>query len=328
MKIKCNIGTKINGKFGVQVLDSEGNPVAGKQRPLNGNAVSYDGAAKIFTAVDPGLDIGDFYYAKVGTGSVERTRSDTGLAVAKAAVTSTERPSRNSWVEVDNLDGTATYTITFTLPFSLGAVTGTISEVALYRDVSDTYLAGQLIKDELGDPTTVTILADEQLIVTYSMEFTGPLEGTLIGSGTVDADGVSTNYEIYAQPLLKWYNIHQNTDTTIRYSSGVIGDAHVYASNGTTKLASTTIGSSVVSHDGIGTVSWNNSAASFAPSSFSSTDVRYLLFSSTSSSGSIDTATNTEASGDLGLVLCKFTPAINKGATKSLSVEVDFSVSV
>lgn len=327
MKIKAKLNTKTTGRFSIAVLDSEGNPVEGKQIAETNNAVTYKGAADLFTAT-ANNDLSDYLYVKVGTGNTEITRSSPDLGSPLAAQSAAARTNRNTWGEVDNGDGTVTYTLTSVRAFSTGAVTGTISEVGLYSQTNTLFIAGQLIKDEFGDPTTVTLLADEQLVVTYILEITAPISGTLIDSGTVDADGVTTTWELFAQPFLKTWQLNGSTDGTIRYNS-TPSNAIAMTSNGITNLAnvSTTY---TATHNGTGTVTFNGNNVTFAPSSFNSSDCKYIGYTNYTTLYDVDTATVTEESGGFtrALFILRFTPAINKPSNKSLTLQLDVDVNV
>jgi hypothetical protein len=327
MKIKAKLNTKTTGRFSIAVLDSEGNPVEGKQIAETNNAVTYDGAAKLFTAAGNN-SFSDNFYVKVGTGNTEITRSSLDLGSPLAAQTASDRINRSDWGEVDNGDGTATYTLTAVRAFSTGAVTGTISEVGIYMQGGNTFFAGQLIKDEFGDPTTVTLLADEQLVVTYIIEVIAPLQGTLIDSGTVDADGVSTTWELFAQPLLKTWAVNGSADGTIRYNS-LPSNVVAMASNGITNLANVSA-SYTATHNGTGTVTFNGGNVTFAPSSFNSSDCKYLGYSNYNTLYDVDTSTVTEESGSFtrALFILRFTPAINKPSNKSLTLQLDVDINV
>ncbi len=75
--------------------------------------------------------------------------------------------------------------------------------------VANRLLAGQLIKDGLGNPVTITILSDEQLDITYTMYI--PVMSDIIGatSGTMILNGIEYNYstDIYLSRLFFAYYI-------------------------------------------------------------------------------------------------------------------------
>lgn len=204
------------GYYSLAVLDKEENRVEEKCTGTIGNVITYDGAYYSLITDDM---FGDLYGA-VGTGTTERTRNSTGLDTPVSGRTSRKSVSR-SGKEVDNLNGTSTLTLTRTLPFSLGDKVGTFSEVGLYTSSSTgTFIAGQLIKDELGNPTTITVLADEQLVITYTLEWTVPISSNLVGTGSVtDAASNTYNYEVWAQPYFRDYAVGSTSTTNIFSSS-------------------------------------------------------------------------------------------------------------
>lgn len=138
-------------------------------------------------------------HIKVGTGTVERVTSSTDLgqplpATATTSSIYTTHPSE--YLLSDNGDGTSTFSFDYVGAFAIGAIDATISEVGIFD--YNVLLAGQLIKDEQGNPTTVTVLPDEELIVTYTIELTVPNAPHVIGTGTALIGGQSVGYTIYA----------------------------------------------------------------------------------------------------------------------------------
>lgn len=133
------------------------------------------------------------YGCEVGTGTSEPLPTDGALEIPLAIAWNINYSSAsrkpNVHLERPYVGITKTYT------FNVGAVVGNISEIAIWQHAGS-YKKGSmfsraLIKDEAGNPTTITVLADEQLIVTYehrhyinmesrtgTFELTGSLAGT------------------------------------------------------------------------------------------------------------------------------------------------------
>lgn len=134
-----------------------------------------------------GLDyIGEtsyLYGCRVGAGSATPLATDTALQSSVAYTN----------VEVDRTDtysNTSPYwsAIIITWRFAVGEAAGNLSEVGIFYD-SDPNSCGSraLILDEFGDPTTITVLSNEILDVTYEAR-TYMLEDDITGSATIGED--------------------------------------------------------------------------------------------------------------------------------------------
>ena len=123
----------------------------------------------------------------------------------------------------------------FTYTFPVGAVTGDLREIGFF-DSSGSMFSHALIKDGTGNPTTVTILADEQLFVTYEVR-KYPAETDQTGTFVLAINGVDTSFSYTARPALinttistnYWYGSHQlGVDTNldkyiVAYESQTLG---------------------------------------------------------------------------------------------------------
>lgn len=119
----------------------------------------------------------------------------------------------------------------FTYTFPVGAVTGDLREIGFF-DSSGNMFSHALIKDGTGNPTTVTVLADEQLFVTYEVR-KYPAETDQTGTFILSINGVDTSFSYTARPALinttistnYWYGSHQlGVDTNIvAYESQTLG---------------------------------------------------------------------------------------------------------
>jgi|SRR5690554_1031779 len=198
MDINFKAKFEAEGSYNLVVLDKEGNRVEEKCVNNNKNVVTYWGANEfLLVQSNPFKNL----YAGVGTGVSEITRDATNLgSPAFSRSAAVNGPTRLE-AESDNGDGTSTLDLTRAFSFGLGVITGTISEVGVFASATgENLVAGQLIKDEFGNPTTITLLSDEQLIVTYTLKFIVPNAPFLAGSGTVqDALSNSYDYEVWGQ---------------------------------------------------------------------------------------------------------------------------------
>lgn len=125
-------------------------------------------------------------YCRVGTGSTPPSETDTALENQIASTTSYSL-SRGVTVGEGFCWGRAVYT------FALGAVVGNISELGIGWTASsnNTLFSRALILDQFGNPTTITLLADEQLRVTWENRWYWPTEdstGVLTNEGNLGGD--------------------------------------------------------------------------------------------------------------------------------------------
>ena len=122
-------------------------------------------------------------YCRVGSGAATPLATDTALQ-SSVAVTNTA------------VDTTTTYSSSSpywsaairTWRFAVGDAAGNLSEVGIFA-TGDANSCGSraLILDEFGDPTTITVLSNEILDVTYEAR-TYMLEDDITGSATIGAD--------------------------------------------------------------------------------------------------------------------------------------------
>ena len=164
---------------------------------------------------------------KVGSSSDIPTTSDTSLGqpAGFSIPVATSFYSHSSGNPVWYTYGRFTYT------FPVGAVTGDLREIGFF-DSSGNMFSRALIKDGVGNPTTVTILADEQLFVTYEVR-KYPAETDQTGTFVLAINGVDTSFSYTARPALintisssnYWYGSHQlGVDTNVAaYESQALG---------------------------------------------------------------------------------------------------------
>lgn len=326
-KIKAEpvkLGSK--GYYSLSVYKADGTEVEEKRVDACNNVVTYGGAYSIFF----GTAMFSNYYANIGTGASEITRSSTGLGNRFNATSSGSSASR-AGNEVDNGDGTSTLTFVRTMSFSLGSTTGTFSEVGISTSSNGSgFIAGQLIKDALGNPTTITVLSDEQLRVTYTLELTIPNGGLAvqpsIGTGTVTTPEGSSTYTIYTQPFFSVYTVGDSF-ATIRLSSA--RSVTSFNNSAGTTITSTSTGGISLSHDGTGTVTVTTGNNTLAPSSFSSTDIAYIgAGGGSNSSAAVNNLNITSkrypsTSSSYQYLAAEFSPPLSKDATRSLRCQFE-----
>jgi len=329
MENKKSIKLGSKGHYNLTVLNSEGSRVEEKCTGEISNVITNTGAFNSFF----GGQMFNRGVAVLGTGSVEITETDTGLTNQDGgASANSDLPSR-SGNEVDNLDGTATLTITREMTFTLGSKVGTFSEVGI--SVSG-FIAGQLIKDEFGDPTTITILSDEQLIVTYTLEWTYPNVSTLVGTGTVtDSASNSYGYEVWVQPYFSVYTLNASRTSNNVYSGGDVG---MWKADGTTSAKSDSFhgggNSSGVQDATAKTLTFTSNFYQLSPSDGTITDAIFIscwsgdyAFSARiadTATALVDPMVNVNGRGGASVVL-KFDTAINKTTDDTFSFQFDYT---
>jgi hypothetical protein len=122
-------------------------------------------------------------YCRVGTGSTAPANGQTALVNQVAATSSQVGSPATGYDSVGNLYGWVRHTFRFTA----GAAAGVLAEVGVgWGDAGATLFSRALILDDEGDPTTVTVLADEVLDVAYELRLYRP---TADAAYTVTIDG-------------------------------------------------------------------------------------------------------------------------------------------
>lgn len=166
-----NFELKVRGRYRIDVIKPSGEKV-----------VAADWFDNLIT--DSGLDLigssGSYLNAcAVGTGSATPANTDTSLGAIVA--------DSNVIIETDSgsdISGGFSYTRR-TYEFSAGEAAGNISEVGISANFSNSPIFSRaLIKDPYGNPTTITILSDEVLQVTYECRIywpTGQFSGATTG---------------------------------------------------------------------------------------------------------------------------------------------------
>ena len=136
---------------------------------------------------------GVFRYCKVGTSSTTPTVFDTALAAQTGSASDSGDTSNSVQYTVEPYY--SNHQVVYTFP--VGAVAGNLTEIGFFSAESGgTMWSRALIKDSGGNPTTLTLLATEQLKVTYTVRRYIPT--SLTGSFTLNTNGTNStiNYTI------------------------------------------------------------------------------------------------------------------------------------
>lgn len=195
-----NLHASAAGRFKIEAFraDANGDEIEGSRRvaaPWFDNLIVNVGLDKLATAnANPQNIISE---CRVGSGSTAPAFTDTALVSQVAVSTTVVAGSLVSGVQ-----STTPYFGWFrkTFRFAAGVATGNLSEVAMAR-AGDGLFSRALIVDSGGAPTTITVLADESLDVTYELRLYPPLtdvpwSATISGvaySGVVRADSAGNS---------------------------------------------------------------------------------------------------------------------------------------
>lgn len=179
--MKANIGMKGYYRLFKKTED-------GEEVPLLDHAVDNLILDEILDRLNNRFDSADSYFfstCKVGTGTTPPTPTDRDIE-NRVADTNVKRVNYNR--TYDSVNKKFLERMTGRYEFNIGAINTNITEVFIQAGNFDA-VARSLIKDSQGNPTSVTVTAQESLIVEYTIQFDNcPTEvtGTL---GMVDKDG-------------------------------------------------------------------------------------------------------------------------------------------
>lgn len=123
----------------------------------------------------------------VGTSSTEPQETDTWVGAFVAT-------SSNSINDINGVSGVVPHYgyRRKTIRFGVGAAAGNLSEGAIgWSATTGTAFSHLLIRDSEGDPTTITVLADEYLEFTYELRYIAP---TVDQTGVVAISGINYNF--------------------------------------------------------------------------------------------------------------------------------------
>ena len=108
-------------------------------------------------------------YLQVGTSTTPPEFTDTVLGTRVTAV-GPGGTGDNAWAWDTTNNHILVYTRVY--QFGVGAAAGALKELGLSASTTGSVFTRALFKDAFGDPMTVNVAADEQLVVTYRLYFT------------------------------------------------------------------------------------------------------------------------------------------------------------
>lgn len=160
---------------------------------------------RYFSLANSGKNMTDTtFYLKIGTGTAEPLPTDTSLQSAMQIVNKGTAGVGDLGSSL-NAEGThleGYYEMTYS--YSKGQVVGNISEIGLSETYQSNLLVTRaLIKDELGNPTIISVTAEDELTVVYRLNFSFSYDDD-VSQIDVVVDGVVVPTEVttrWADPL-------------------------------------------------------------------------------------------------------------------------------
>lgn len=218
-----------SGEFTLRVLRAD---KSCRQELKFSNLILNQGINRLSEGHDLGISSGVIRRCYVGTGSSAPNVNQTQLDNLLATTSSIQSISNSN---AQSAPWSTTGVLRFR--FGTGVAEGNISEVGVGWDVSEVHncFSRELIRDSEGDPTTITILSDEILDVTYRLKLNIPSAtfsfiaalGPAEESGTVNGATSSTLFDDEAV-----WTTDQFVGYRVRITSGVgEGQVRIIASN-------------------------------------------------------------------------------------------------
>lgn len=220
--MNVNLGvSKAKGEFKVVLRDKNGKVT--KETSWNNNLL----LDKFFTSLNWGR------YCYVGTGSTAPLPTDTKMAALLGAPVSLHSIAGSAAIEAggSDADGYTYVSGSSVFRWDIGTIVGNISEFGI-SDSSNTttytLYVRSLIKDTNGDPTTITVTADDQLEIWWRLKKKSVGATQMIAGETTETftlNGVSTQVECSTlNPAL--FSVLGNFDTNL--GSRVISTVYGY----------------------------------------------------------------------------------------------------
>lgn len=194
----------ISGRFKLDVLNSKGKLVEDKCLPEQKNLVTESGLSQFLSNNSTSFRLA------LGTGSTPPQREDVMLDNFLTYSPDAYGTSFTGLGYVTRIDSTS-YESTREFVFDLGQVVGNITELGLvygfgYNE-TPTLVTRALIKDALGNATSIELLEDEQLRVTYTLQMkisdsSEPYTLSVNNDGTLEEHTVT--------PFFAWRDLDYN----------------------------------------------------------------------------------------------------------------------
>lgn len=176
------------------------------------------------------------YFDRLFDGTISYVKGFlAGAGTSTPAVTDTALQSylgggnsmQESWHVINSTVSPRSVTLGYRIRGAEGAVVGNVSEVGLYSGsgivaespASNRPLINRArVTDELGNPTSITVLSDEFLEVVWEFVFYA-IDGAT-GTLTINIDGTPTNFDYEIRPIamnyLSYWNVSTGTNSNYR----------------------------------------------------------------------------------------------------------------
>lgn len=302
MEIKDTV--KVAGRYRLQVIRPDGTVKRGtgwfKNLITNGG-------------LDALGDNGAFgRYCQVGSGNTAPSNTDSSLV---SLIATTQTADAAVWGYSTDVGAAASspyyqyQRLTYT--FGTGVAAGNISEVGIGWATSGSLFSRALILDSYGDPTTITVLSDEQLIVTYEFRYY-PIETDQTGNVTFTGN-LGGTYAWTLRPALITTVKEQLTGI---YTYRVACPMNLATGYNNTMYASAGAIAIITSQpSGVGSNAISSSAGSYTPGSYTIT----LTLSASTAQANINISSMMVLWGPSCIQL-GFSPAIPKTSSDTLSI--------
>lgn len=322
IKQTVKFGMKVSGHFTLHKgkADALGNPIPGTRQKV----AEFD---NIIT--NTGLDhLGQtpsfLENCHVGSGTATEAATDTALGSWIAYTSSPPLGGSN----YQSTEGTAPYfskQVIDAYRFDAGEATGTIAEVGIGPNTTNTALFSRArVKDGVGSPTTITVLADEYLDVTYEFriypDHVNSNGSTNDGTGSIDISATTYNYTI--RPAQVTGNSYYDCNAVIDVLAVGVNDAIAYSDDAA--LGAVTGSPSATENDGASSTG-SSGKGTYTPGNYYC-DLNFVFAldeaNFTSGSGGIKAV---QVHSTMGAYQILFDSAIPKDNTEILTLPVRFA---
>lgn len=245
---------------------------------------------------------GVFGWCQVGSGNTAPAVSDTALQSRVAGTNTLQSTASGSAASAPWYGW-----VRHVWRFGVGAAAGNLSEVGVGWATTGSLFSRALIKDLVGDPTTITVLSDEVLDVTYEIRLYAPTVDQVVD---VVIGGVTYSTTVRAAVAngTQWYPANlQNWGSTP--SGGTYPAPAAYTSN---------IGTITQGPSGTAGAAQSVSVAAYANNSYERVFDAFFNLDYGNLVGGIKSMFITTGNNWAGAFQCQFSANIPKDATKVL----------
>ena len=256
-------------------------------------------------------------FCHIGTGTLAPTTDNTALQTPVASTA-----ARSNVVNTNA--GAPSYYSQSSVDYTFPVGAGTYTEVGVsnkaHTDGTQLLFSRALIVDGSGNPTSITVLADEYLVVTYRIRIYPPLTDV---TGTIGIGSDTHNYTIRAgnvNSLTRWVNALQDGGGPFAFNGG---SNNYLALSGRTSNLATITGST--SGGALGTTAVGDfTNIDYIVGSYQVLGTAKIPFSDMNSAGYIRCidwrkAATTGTAYSWGFYQCEFVPDVTKNANIQLT---------